>query len=192
MTSLASVRASLGRPSSRQPAPPWPLLLVAAAVAVLALLPLIYLTLRAIDGGTDALEALARPRTVELVVSTLALGGAVIIGSVSLGVPLAWLTVRTDLPARRAFSVLAIAPLAVPSYLLAFAFVGAFAPRGWLGGLGVTSVYGFWGAALVLSLATMPYVVIATRAALMRLDLSLIHISEPTRRATISRMPSSA
>ena len=32
------------------------------------------------------------------------------------------------------------------------------------------SVYGFGGAAVVLSLATMPYVVIATRAALVRLD----------------------
>ena len=32
------------------------------------------------------------------------------------------------------------------------------------------SVYGFGGAVLVLSLATMPYVVISTRAALMRLD----------------------
>ncbi len=170
MTSLASIRAALVHPSSRRAAPPWPLLAVAATVAVLALLPLIYLVLRAVDGGTDALEALARPRTVELVISTMALAGAVITGAVSLGVPLAWLTVRTDLPGRRVLSVLAIAPLAVPSYLLAFAFVGAFAPRGWLAGLGVTSVYGFWGAALVLSLATMPYVVIATRAALMRLD----------------------
>ena len=170
MSSFASVRATLSRPPSRRGTPPWPLLGVAGGVAALALVPLVYLAVRAVGGGADALEALWRPRTLELVASTLALGGAVIIGAVSLGVPLAWFTVRTDLPARRAFSVLAIAPLAVPSYLLAFAFVGAFAPRGWLAGVGVTSVYGFWGAALVLSLATVPYVVIATRAALMRLD----------------------
>ena len=143
---------------------------MAVLVAALAVIPLVYLVLRAFDGGAGALETLLRPRTLELVISTFVLGNAVIVGAVTLGVPLAWLTVRTDLPARRVWSVLAIAPLAVPSYLLAFAFVGAFAPRGWLGGLGVPSVYGFWGAALVLSLATMPYVVIATRAALVRLD----------------------
>jgi iron(III) transport system permease protein len=75
------------------------------------------------------------------------------------------------------WSVLAIAPLAIPSYLLAFAFVGALAPRGWinqalapLGGIAIPGVYGFGGAVLVLTLATLPFVVIATRAALMRLD----------------------
>jgi iron(III) transport system permease protein len=170
VSSLAGFRASTSRPFSRRAAPPWPLLGVAVLVAALALIPLVYLALRAVDGGVGALEVLFRPRTVELVFSTIMLGNAVIVGSIALGVPLAWLTVRTDLPHRRAWSVLAIAPLAVPSYLLAFAFVGAFAPRGWLGGLGVPSIYGFWGAALVLSLATMPYVVIATRAALVRLD----------------------
>ncbi len=170
MSILAGFRATASRPSLRRSSPPWPLLAVAAAVAALALVPLAYLVLRAFDGGPGALESLLRPRTLELVISTLALGLAVIVGAVSLGVPLAWLTVRTDLPARPVWSVLAIAPLAVPSYLLAFAFVGAFSPRGWLSGMGVPSVYGFWGAVLVLSLATLPYVVIATRAALMRLD----------------------
>ena len=170
MANLASVRATFGHPSVRRAAPPWPLLGVAAAVAALALIPLVYLVLRAVDGGSGSVAPLLRPRTLELILSTLALGLAVIVGAIALGIPLAWLTVRTDLPARRAWSVLAIAPLAVPSYLLAFAFVGAFAPRGWLAGLGMPSIYGFWGAALVLSLATMPYVVIATRAALVRLD----------------------
>jgi iron(III) transport system permease protein len=150
---------------------------VAGVVVLGTLIPLVYLALRAFDGGPDALAPLFRARTLELIVSTVVLGLAVVAGSVALGLPLAWLTVRTDLPARRAWSVLAIAPLAVPSYLLAFAFVGAFAPRGWISaglaplGLGpVPSIYGFAGAVLVLSLATMPYVVIATRAALVRLD----------------------
>jgi iron(III) transport system permease protein len=177
VTSIAIDRSSFSRPVARRTRPPWPLLVVALAVAAFALIPLVYLGLRAFDGGSDALEALLRPRTLELVLSTLALGVAVIVGAVGMGVPLAWLTVRTDLPARRMWSVLAIAPLAVPSYLLAFAFVGAFAPRGWLAtafepltGAGLPGVYGFGGAVVVLSLATMPYVVIATRAALMRLD----------------------
>lgn len=163
-------RAASGRPSVAMMA-------IAVLVVLLAVVPLAYLILRAADGGADALTPLLRPRTLELVVSTLALGLTVAIGAIGIGVPLAWLTVRTDMPARRAWSILAIAPLAIPSYLLAFAFVGAFAPRGWVAGLlePVTGalavgVYGFGGAALVLTLATMPYVVIATRAALMRLD----------------------
>jgi iron(III) transport system permease protein len=163
-----------GRPSAR---PPLALTSIAAVAALAAVVPLAYLLLRAAEGGIDALPLLWRARTLELVVSTATLGIAVIVGAVSLGVPLAWLTVRTDLPARRSWSILSIVPLAIPSYLLAFAFVGAFAPRGWLAtmleplaGIKVPSTYGFGGAALVLSLATMPYVVISTRAALMRLD----------------------
>jgi len=177
MTTLATTRRIIPRVPPRPVRPPMPLLLVAGVVALLALAPLAYLFLRAAGGGVDALALLLRPRTLELVVSTMMLGLAVIVGAVGMGVPLAWLSARTDLPARRTWSILAIAPLAVPSYLLAFAFVGAFAPRGWaatlLAPLGLAtapSVYGFGGTVLVLSLATMPYVVISTRAALMRLD----------------------
>lgn len=151
--------------------------MVALGVVLAAIVPMAYLLLRAAEGGVDALELLWRARTLELLASTAMLGVVVTMGAVALGVPLAWLTVRTDLPARRGWSVLSIAPLAIPSYLLAFAFVGAFAPRGWvatllepLGVLGVPSAYGFGGAVLVLSLATMPYVVISTRAALLRID----------------------
>lgn len=157
--------------------PPLALLLVAAAVALLALVPLAYLVLRALEGGPDTLQPLLRGRTLELLISTLALGLAVTAGATSLGVPLAWLTVRADLPARRAWSILAVAPLAIPSYLLAFSFVAALSPRGWVAALlepvvaiAPLSAYGFGGATLVLTLATMPYVVIAARAALMRLD----------------------
>jgi iron(III) transport system permease protein len=175
-TTPTAQRFTLHLPSTTR-RPPLSLLLVAGIVGLLAVIPIAYLVVRAADGGVDALAPLFRIRTLELVISTAALGLAVGVGAVGLGVPLAWLTVRTDLPGRRAWSILAIAPLAVPSYLLAFAFVGAFAPRGWvaellapLGGLTPPSVHGFWGAAVILTLATMPYVVISTRAALMRLD----------------------
>jgi iron(III) transport system permease protein len=177
MTAVSLVERLASRRVGPPTRPPLALRSVAAVAVLAAILPLAYLVLRAAEGGTEALPLLWRARTLELVVSTATLGIAVIVGAVSLGVPLAWLTVRTDLPARRGWSILSIVPLAIPSYLLAFAFVGAFAPRGWvatmlepLAGIDVPSAYGFGGAALVLSLATMPYVVISTRAALMRLD----------------------
>lgn len=150
------------------------------SVALAAAAPLLYLALRALGAGDGGLALLARPRTLELVLGTLALGLGVGLGATLVGAPLAWLTVRTDLPFRRVWSVLAIAPLAVPSYLLAFAFVGALGPRGWLQAtlepLGVSQVpgiYGLGGTLLVLTLATSPFVVLASRAALVRLDPAL-------------------
>ncbi|MFV2062737.1 MAG: ABC transporter permease [Chloroflexota bacterium] len=176
MTTASAPHGLRYRRVAQHARPPAALLLVAGVVALLAAIPLAYLGVRALDGGLEALQPLFRARTLELILSTLALGLGVGAGAIGLGVPLAWLTIRSDLPGRRLWSVLTIAPLAIPSYLLAFAFVGAFAPRGWVAallepiGLGSPGTYGFGGAVVVLTLATMPYVIIATRAAMMRLD----------------------
>ena len=180
MTST-TLRRGLGvRGSVHVARPPRGLLIVSLVVSLLAVVPLAYLAIRALEGGSGALEALWRPRTIELVISTLTLGLLVAVGATSFGLPLAWLTVRTDLPGRHLWAVATIAPLAIPSYLLAFSFVGAFSPRGWLAAwLGPEAAtllpdpFGLGGATLILTLATTPYVVIATRAALMRLDPAL-------------------
>jgi iron(III) transport system permease protein len=102
------------------------------------------------------------------------------VGTVLIGVPIGWLTTRTDLPGRRLWAVLTVVPLAIPSYVTGFAFVAAFGPRGALQSMlepfGVTrlpEIYGLPGAALVLTLATYPYVVLAVRGGLMREDRSI-------------------
>ena len=157
--------------------PPWPLLLPALLVAALAALPLVYLVIRALGVEREALELALRPRTLQILGASALLGGAVAIGSVAIGVPLAWLTTRTDLPGRRLWTVLTVVPLAVPSYVMAFAFVAALGPRGAVSELlrsiglpGLPSIYGFAGAALVITLSTYPYVLLGTRAALLRSD----------------------
>ena len=160
--------------------PPIALVAVGLFIAALAVTPLVYLAVRAAEVQGDALAFLVRPRTGAVVVGTVALAALVAAGTVALGVPLAWLTTRTDLPGRRMWATLAVIPLAVPSYVTAFAFVAAFGPRGALQGVlapfGVErlpEVYGLPGATLVLVLAAYPYVLLATRAALLRSDPSL-------------------
>jgi iron(III) transport system permease protein len=141
------------------------------------MLPLAYLAIRAAGAAEGTLDLVLRARTAEVVVNTLAMALLVGLGAIALGLPLGWLTARTDLPFRRALAVLVIVPLAVPSYVLAFAFIGMFGPSGTLADLlaplGVASVpdlYGLPGAVLVLVLATYPYVTLAVRAAVLRLD----------------------
>lgn len=157
--------------------PPAHLLLPALAIAALAIVPIAYLVLRALEVDRDALDLVLRPRTAQIMLASLALGLAVGAGSMGLGLPLAWLTARTDLPARRMWTVLTVIPLAVPSYVIAFAMVAALGPRGALSEMlrsvglpGLPSIYGFAGAVLVLTLATYPYVLLGTRAALLRAD----------------------
>jgi len=165
-----------GTDESVRPAP-WPLLAVGLATAGVALLPLVYLVVRALGADADALDLVVRPRTAQVAASTLALALLVGAGTIGIGVPLAWLTTRTDLPARRLWAVLTVVPLAIPSYVTGFAFLAAFGPRGALQGLlaplGVErlpSIGGLFGATLVLVLASYPYVLLSTRAAILRTD----------------------
>ncbi len=156
---------------------PRPLLAAGLVIAFLALLPLVYLVIRAAGVESSAIDFLARPRTLAAIAATLALGALVAAGTVAIGVPVAWLTTRTDLPARRAWTILTAVPLALPSYVVGFAFLAFFGQRGTLQGLlaplGVErlpSIGGLFGAVLVLTLVSFPYVTLATRAALLRLD----------------------
>lgn len=94
--------------------------------AALALLPVAYLGVRVLESGGGAVaDVLGRPRTAELVARSLTLAAVVTAGCVAVGVSLAWLVVRTDLPGRRLVGVMAALPLAVPSYVAAYTWIAA-------------------------------------------------------------------
>ena len=155
--------------------------LAGLTVAAAALLPLGYLVLRSAELGWDRVADLAVSARVQgLLWRTGLLAVSVTAASVVIAVPLAWLTVRTDLPLRRFWVIVTALPLAIPTYVGGFAFIGALGPRGilqgWLEPFGVESLpsfYGFGGAWMVLTLFTYPYVLLTVRAALNRLDPSL-------------------
>lgn len=167
------------RPRTRRA--PVPLTLAAIVVACGTLLPAAYLIVRASGANAVQLrETLWSARSLQLLGATSLLTITVTAASVAIAVPLAWLTVRTDLPGRRAWAVAFSLPLVIPSYVGGYVFVAALGPRGlvqgWLEPLGVQrlpSIYGFPGAWLVLTLFTYPYVFLSVRAALRRLDPSL-------------------
>ncbi|WP_135366239.1 ABC transporter permease [Halosimplex halophilum] len=168
------------------------LALLSGAVAAAVLSPLAWIVLRVLQVDTDyALSILVRPATVEILLTSLGLVAAVTGASVLLGVPLAFLTVRTDLPFRRFWTIAVALPLVVPSYLGAFTFIMAFGPGGELadalaplGIASIPSIYGFPGTTLVLTLYTYPYVFITTRASLLSFDQRLV---EAARTLGISR-----
>ncbi len=168
------LRTAVQRPASRG------LVVASAVVAGLVLLPLIYLLLRAAAAPPAAWQQLFQPRTLAILLNSAVLTVTVTAASIALAVPLAWLLVRSDLPGRRAWTVLLILPLVVPSYVGAFSLLAMFGPRGilqgWLAPLGVErlpEIYGLPGAWLTLTLFTYPYVLLTVRAGWRRLDASL-------------------
>lgn len=143
--------------------PPTGLVAAAGAVAVASLIPVVYLAVRAAENGWSGIrETLFVRSTADLLVRSLGLAAAVTAASAVLGVALAWLTVRTDLPGRRAWRVLVALPLAMPSYVAAFAYLAAF-----------PGLSGFTAAFLVLTIISYPYVYLPVAAALERIDPAL-------------------
>jgi len=155
--------------------------LPALAIGLLLLMSPAYLLIRSLGSGQEFLEALLRWRVLELLLRTLLLVGAVTLASMLIALPLAWLTVRSDLPLARVWGVVVTLPLVIPSYVAGFAVVVALGPRGMLQGFleglvgleRLPDINGFPGAALTLTLLSYPYVFLTVRAAMLRLDPSL-------------------
>ena len=153
----------------------------AGAVAALMLLPLLYLVIRVGSAGpAQFLSMLLSARTGVVLGNSLLLALLVTAASIVISIPLAWLTVRTDLPLRTIWTVLAALPLVIPSYVGAYSLVAMMGPKGivqgWLEPLGIErlpSIYGLPGAAWALTLFTYPYLFLSVRAGLRNLDPAL-------------------
>jgi iron(III) transport system permease protein len=158
------------------------LVALCGAIALLVVFPLSWLFIKAVtvDPGRSW-ELLTSSGTREVIVNSLLLMGGVTLFSILIGVPLAYLTVQTNLPFRRFWSIAVALPLVVPSYIGAFAFVSMFGPRGevfsLLAPLGIERlppIYGLSGSILVITLFTYPYVYLTTRASLLSFDARLV------------------
>ena len=155
---------------------------VVLAVSLLLLSPIVWVFIHAAEmDPVRIVELIVSDTTVGITVNTFVLVGAVTTASVLVGVPLAILTVQTDLPYKRFWTVTSALPLVVPSYIGAFAFVSAFGPRGELADLlspigiqQIPPIYGLPGTVLVLTLFTYPYVFLTTRASLLSFDGTVV------------------
>ncbi|MCH8089828.1 MAG: iron ABC transporter permease [Chloroflexi bacterium] len=176
-TSLLSslLRGGVERFYPRSPTVVW---LPATLVAGAMVLPLVYLVLRAQSADSGLWDILVRFRTLEILGRSTMLVAAVTGATVAIAVPIAWLTVRTDIPLRRFWSVTTALPLVIPSYIGAFTLIAALAPRGIIQQLlesvfgieRLPDIHGFWGATLALSFLSFPYVLLPVRAAIRGLD----------------------
>lgn len=154
--------------------------IISGVLVALLLLPLVYLIIRASADPSVGVAYVQREFTRSLW-NSVKLSAAVGITAVLVGVPLAWLTTRTDLKGRRLWTILCTLPLVIPSYVGAFALIAALGPKGMLQSLledafgleRLPQIYGFFGAWLSISLFSFPYVFLSVRAALRGLDPQL-------------------
>jgi iron(III) transport system permease protein len=143
--------------------PPAALLAASIAASLLVLVPIAWTGGLAVGvGASDALALLFRPLVGELLLNTVLLIAATALVTALVATAAAWCVERTDLPGRRQWSVLAVVPLAIPSFITSFAWV-SMSP----------ALQDFGGALLVVSASYFPLVYLPVAAALRGMDPAL-------------------
>ena len=133
---------------------------MAVVAVLLSLIPFGYLLVRVFGAGFESfVESIERTRTLELLANSLLLAIAVSLSAMLIGTLQAWIAVRSNLPGRKAFAVLAALPLAIPSYVAAYSWVAV-----------IPGFSGFFAAWLLLTVGTAPLVYLSVSAALARFD----------------------
>ncbi|MGB5324403.1 MAG: iron ABC transporter permease [Pseudomonadales bacterium] len=150
----------------------WHLLLLCIAAPALMTLGSVFASFWMGDADTMAhLREHVLPRAL---FNSLLLVLCVALLAGTLGVVLAWLTVACEFPLRRFFAWALFLPMAMPGYVMAFAFVGLFEHSGsvhnslraqWPGLDNWPNVFAFPSVVLVLSLVLYPYVYLLARSA---------------------------
>ncbi|OIJ14597.1 iron transporter [Anaerobacillus arseniciselenatis] len=159
------------------------LLLLGMIVAAIMSIPIIYVVWRSLFAGVDRWKRLLDGRIPELLWNTFSLTFAVTACAVIIGVTLAWIVVRTDLPGRKYWQWLLALPLVIPPYVGAVTYIIVFGPSGWVRNIWrdtpwlvdtfgnyPLNIYSFWGVFFVLTMFTYPYVYLIASASLRKMN----------------------
>ncbi|PZG22762.1 ABC transporter permease [Nonomuraea aridisoli] len=152
---------------------PWVLVVPALLGLAFLVLPLAGLLIRA--PWPTLLQRLAEPQVLEalrlsLVTATIATAVCLL-----LGVPLAWLLARVDLPGRRVVRALVTVPLVLPPVVGGVALLLVLGRRGLVGqwlesAFGVTLPFTTAGVVVAEAFVAMPFLVISVEGALRAAD----------------------
>jgi iron(III) transport system permease protein len=164
----------------RQPLPA-SLSALALAIAGLMCLPLVFIGYLALTAGADIWTRLWTTRIPELLFNTVSLASTVALGTLLLGLSLAWIVARHEFPGRRVWEWALVLPLSMPTYVLAYVYtyllgIGGPVEQIWQRWAGpearIFSPFSLAGATLVMTLDTFPFVYLLARAALLTLNVS--------------------
>jgi molybdate transport system permease protein len=161
------------RPARSARRTPWPLAAPALVGALLLVVPLAGLLLRAPWsrlGSILATEEVRDALTLSLVTATWATAISLV-----LGVPLAWVLARSSAPGVRLLRALVTLPLVLPPVVGGVALLLAFGRRGVIGGplddwLGITIPFTTVAVVLAETFVAMPFLVVAVEGALRSAD----------------------
>ncbi|MDX5377096.1 MAG: iron ABC transporter permease [Halomonas sp.] len=179
--SANSALASLSRRLS-----PWTLLIL--AVALVVALPVIAVLAHIVMPTQGVWQHLASTVLGRYLSNTFYLAIAVGVGSMVIGTGSAWLVVMCRFPGRRLFEWALLLPLAVPTYVIAYAYTDFLQYAGplqsWLrelfgwgrGDYLFPDIRSLGGAATLITLVLYPYVYLLARAAFLEQSVCVLDV----------------
>lgn len=177
-----SLRHQLGRKFS-------PLTIAALLIASTVALPLLSIAASLFQAGAGSISHLADTILLEAILNTLGLALMVGAGCVLIGVSTAWLVTAFSFPGSRTLEWLLLLPLAMPAYIIGYAYTDALAFAGPLQSSLRTAfgwsradywfpdIHSLWGVSLMLTLVLYPYVYMLARSAFVEQSACIIDAS---------------
>lgn len=138
--------------------------LLLALVGIAFLFPIGYLAWGTLSLEGDLWATITGARTLKPLRNSLLIAGSASLACMIVGTSLAWLVARTDLAGRRFWRAILSLPLVIPSFVGATALLSALGPGGLVPF--VPRIEGFWGAFVVLTALSYPYVYLPVLARL--------------------------
>ncbi len=160
---------------------------IAVAAALAVVLPLLVIAISIFQPESKIWQHIVDTLLIGWLKNTFVLSVGVLAGTLLLGVGSAWLTAVCEFPGRSFFNWALVLPLAVPTYVFAFVFIGLLDFSGpvqsFLRGQFQLSLGWFpnirsaGGVILVMSLALFPYVYLLARNAFETQGKSVLEVS---------------
>ncbi len=170
--------------------------LVYWATAILAALAILYPAWMSVhaaftEGGNFSLGGFSRmmqhPSVGKEIATTLLFASGATLGAAVIGVPLAWINARTDVPGRRLLEILCVIPLFISAFVGAMAWRLLLVPRagmvtrvltdwGWPPEL-LPDVYSITSMIVIQSIFYSPFMYLYTVASIRQMDPSLEEVA---------------
>ena len=157
----------------------WPLVIATILLVIAIVLPLAAVGFFGVQAlaKTDTLTALVSSVLPGYVMNTILVALIASLVAIGLGLPSAWMISAYRFPGRSVLEWSLLLPMAMPAYVLAYAYTDALDPSGWLYrdiaqaflGIGFDlpriDIRSVWGAGLVLGVALSPYLALLAKNA---------------------------
>ena len=161
---------------------------IAVISALFVITPILVILTSFLQPESEIWQHIIDTLLIDLLKNTLVLCIGVLAGTFILGVGTAWLTAICDFPGRQFFNWALILPLAIPTYVLAFVFIGLLDFSGpiqtvlrthfFLSLKWFPNIRSAGGVILVMSLALYPYVYLLARNAFQTQGKRILEVSQ--------------